>query len=412
MSGIIIFLLDWLIPWILGTVVSLACLKRRYGYWSLAIGSGYLLGLLITLLTQKYVTSVGLFGVLLSEAGLAAVIAFFFRAKRCTIEEQRLEEAPPNWAYLVSLVLVLLLVARFLIMYWYLGSVSPEVLSSNFQPITLPLWKMTSWGVSLSDWSMLNQHYGNHLLGSNSVWMYLPWLAVGVALGFIVFGGLRYVGCRLLPATLGTYMVLSLPFMMGVGALANLLSIAVIAYYFWLLILLAVLIGFSEKRLVLLVVAAVLVVSAYQYWLLFALITMIAYVIGRYVNMFVALASTVVLIIVGFILVGADVHHIITLLKQATLVEYRWHFAILSALISFVFFIFYRYRRDVSALELVFIGGVVVLFAMLGWLLFGQHSGDSHDVVAMMAYFTPLLCLIPVTVYQLTTQDQDSLPVI
>ncbi|PID66882.1 MAG: hypothetical protein CR975_00725 [Gammaproteobacteria bacterium] len=410
MSAMLTFLLAWLLPWVLGTVISLACLKRRYGYRFLAVGSGYLLGLLITLLTQHYATSLSV--TLIIEAVLAVIIAFFFRAKRCTIEEQRLEKASPNSAYLLTWLLLLLLMVKFLMMYANLGDVAAKDLLTAFEAGSEPLWKATGWGISSAAWLGLNQYYMTLLPPASQDWIYLLWLGVSGATALFVFGGLRYLGCRLLPAMLGAYMVMSLPFMMGQSALTNALSIVFIAYYLWLLLLLAILIGFVEKRPVLLVMAAFFVVSAYQYWLFFALVTAVACVAGRFVGVLPAILSALVLLFIGLMIMGGSTHHSMAIFNQVIFIASNWHFAALAGIISLLVFVFYRRRYHTPALELLLIGGTVALLAMLG-IIFGKYPADTDaDIITIVAYFTPFICFIPVSVYHLTNQDKDSLPVI
>lgn len=413
MTGIVAFLLAWLVPFILGTVISLACLKRRYGYKSLAIGSGYLLGLLITLLTQKYATSVGLSVVLLTETALAGVIGFFFRAKRCTIEEQRLEKAPPNWAYFVSWFLVAVLLFR-----WFVTYADFTHLISKETVVTLttaePLWKTTDWGLATTDWVNLTAYYQTFLTDSQKYFAQFPWLVMSIVLGLIIFGGLRYLGSRLLPAMFGAYMALSLPFIISADAVANALSIAMLTYYLWSLVLLAILIGFFEKRPVLLIISALYIVSAYQYWLFFVGVIAVAYVLGRYASVLVAMLSAVALLLFGFVLMGGGtIHYIMDTFRQVVFIENNWHFAVLSALIALPVFMVCHRRHDTPALELLLIGSLVNLFAMIGLLIFGQYDINNHiDVMSIIAYFTPLLCFVPITVYHLITDEKDSLPVI
>ncbi len=416
MTGLTAFFLVWLVPFVLGTVISLACLKRRYGYKSLAIGSGYLLGLLITLLTQKYATSVSLSVVLLTEIALAGVIGFFFRAKRCTIEEQRLEKASPNWTYFIGWFLVLVLLGRWFITYWDLTTfIRKETV------ITLtnaePLWKMQQWEWALTstDWTALMYYYQGFLPDEQKHLAQLPWLVISLVLGLIVFGGLRYLGSRLLPATLGAYMVLSLPLMIGAEIVVNAFSLTIVTYYLWLLVLLSALISFLERRLLLLILTGLYVVSAYQYWLFFIDVVAVVYVFGRYLSALVSTLLAAGLLLFGFLLIGDGIaiHDIVNTLRQIIFIENYWHFAVLSSLIAVPIFVVCYRRHDTPALELLLIGNLATLLAMLGLLALGQYDINNHlSVMSMVAYFAPMLCLIPVTVYHLTTQEEDSLPVI
>ncbi|PIE73594.1 MAG: hypothetical protein CSA19_01850 [Deltaproteobacteria bacterium] len=267
--------------------------------------------------------------------------------------------------------------------------------------------------MATTDWANLTAYYQTFLTDSQKHFAQFPWLVMSIVLGLIIFGGLRYLGSRLLPAMFGAYMVLSVPFIIGADAVANALSIAMITYYLWLIVLSVVLIGFAEKRPIILIIAALLVVSAYQYWLFFAMVIAVACVVGRYVATSIAVLSAMALLAIGFVLMGADVHNISSILKQAIFTAPQWHFAVLSALIALVMLFIYRYRHDTPTLELLLIGAIVNVLAMLGVLAFGNYNTDNPvNTMTMIAYFTPILCLIPVTVYQLTTQEKDSLPVI
>ncbi len=416
MTGVIGFLLVWLVPFVLGTVISSACLKRRYGYKSLAIGSGYLLGFLITLLTQKYATSVGLSVVLMTEMVLAGVISFFFRAKRCTIEEQRLEKAPPNWAYFIGWFLVVVLLSRWFMTYWDLTHfIRKESLVTLTN--TEPLWKTIQWkwGLTITDWTGLTHYYQSFFPDEQKHLAQVPWLVISLILGLIVFGGLRYLGSRLLPATFGAYMVLSLPFIIGVDIFTNVFSLTMITYYLWLLILLAVLVGFLEKRPILLIVFGLYIVSMYQYWLFFIGVVVITYLFGRYVSVLLAILLSMCLFLFGFVLMGdgITVHHLADTLRQIIFIENNWHFAVLSALITIPVFGLCHRRHDTPALELLLIGSLVTFLAMFGVLIFAKYDINNYlDTMSMVACFTPLLCLIPVIVYQLTNEEKDTLPVI
>lgn len=228
-------------PWLLGTAMSLPLLKRRYGYWWLAIGLGYLLGALLTsaelLAANFYSWSINWSLLGMGQCGLAAVLLYFFRPQRCSIEEMRLEKAPANRDYLLTL---LLMVAAIIHAVLILDDLAAEI-------STLPVTFFTS---SSEQWLL---QYWQQRYADNPQALAVLWGTAIFAVAITIFGGLRYVGVALLPAMLSAYAVLSLPLWyhapLSVLAYGHLLAVLSMLL---LLIMLSLLYAYREYRLLLL----------------------------------------------------------------------------------------------------------------------------------------------------------------
>ncbi len=187
--------------WLLGVAAGLACLKRRYGYISLAVGSGYLFitffAVVFAMLFGNQVNSHPLV-VLLIECLFTAGLFYWLPAKVSPIEELRLEKAPTNSEYISTLIFLLMIALHVIIHTYFFHE---ELTTSPTSWIA-----MEAGGVS--------QQLINYLAVSqqqNIAVITLLWSGAVAALGFSVFGVLRYLGGALLPSAIAVYMLLSLP---------------------------------------------------------------------------------------------------------------------------------------------------------------------------------------------------------
>lgn len=419
----------WLAPWALGTVISLACLKRRYGYFAFALGSGYLVGLLITLGVQKvsgfYQVQPNTLYVLLGQLALIFLIAFFRPAKPCTIEEQRLEKAPSNFAYFTSLVVVILLTARLFLIYSSsfelpLNPSTQQIISADVTVSLLP----PTWGLQFTDWMQLQQSTGLALTESYQYLKSLPCLAVAIAMSLVIFGGLRYLGCKLLPSVLAVYMAMSLPAFSEYLEQKAMLLIIMSAYYLLFMMSSAMMIGRAEKRLLPLIVLLLLALSTHHYLLLVGVVGLALLIVWRYLGVLAALLSLCVLVTLGYWQVAQtstlmnDIQvmprQFFVMLYETVIVGDSWHLLGISLLVSLLLLLVVKRRYDYHSLSLFIVAVLTALLSALGLLFYGQQKGiaDVTYIGHSLMLFAPLLCLLPVTVYHLVTLDKDSIPTI
>ncbi len=274
LTALALLLLALLTPWVLGYALLKPFLKQRYGYRALALGGGYLLGwLLMAVVLYGYhlwQRPVAVLEILIA-AWCAILPLLWLKAKPCTIEELRLEKAPSNMAYFLSLLLVLLLLYRWgvtLVDLWFKpllpgdAGLAISIVAKHFYlQGTMPLnLTLQADAVEPSSLLALIQTYATLAWGrwDESV-IHLPWLGVSIAMVFAVFGGLRYLGAKLLPAMLCACATVSFPLSDAAGNLGCSAQVWValallVAVMLWVIIL-----TYHEWRLLLPLVIVILV---------------------------------------------------------------------------------------------------------------------------------------------------------
>lgn len=412
--------------WLLGFALVRGLLKQRYGYRIFAVGAGYVVGLSVAVLVlwmygilQRSIVGYEVLAVL----WLAALVIFlFFPAKRCSIEELRLEKAPSNSSYLLALLMVLLFLYR-----W--GLTGAELLTASEGLQALPN------DVSQTPLSVLSSWLPK--AWATNVWQQqgLLWFLGSMALFLLIIGGLRYLGAKLLPAVLTAYAVLSLPLLdsaMYLGAFSG-TEIAVAMALVGMVLALAGALAYGEWRLFLL--------TLLMGGLVFILTQRLLLVVGLGFAMFLARAfgSLLVTLLLTALALGLIfltpwlpdsmlywMSNVITdsstslegrnslaqLLAQAWIIPDNWHYLLLAGLGTIILWVFSEKNRGLTAY------GPLVVAATAGILLTVVKVFYSADILSneylnqQLLLVAPLIALIPVSVYHLITKDNETLPTI
>lgn len=371
-------------PWVLGTIISLLCVKRRYGYFVLALGYGYLIAAVLTaaiiMLAKFYQWSLNWPIIWFVECLLAAVLLYFLRPKKCSIEEFRLEKAPANRDYLITFFLILLTIIHVLFITHHL--------TTEFSSVDL----ITERGIPDNRIQQLLQAYWQ-ATAETSLELAAIWCSLLLATAFIVFGGLRYLGVALLPAMLACYALLSLPLWksdlflsLGYGNALGMLA------YLALLLLIALLFSYREYRLLVLLipVALIFIVNAEYYLLL---------VQGK-LMVFGTASDTL-----DFSL---QLPNVLSILLS------RSYLLLPTVLGSLFLWLFVRHRdNDASSISVLLILAVVTLALFVWGSSLMLNNGEVVDLLWIDYTLFPLAaiaCLIPACVYQLVTRDEETLP--
>lgn len=420
------FLLAWLVPWGLGSIVVLACLKRRYGYMSFALGVGYLLGLFITVITQKlnnsYQNPLSIQHIIAVEAVLMVVIAFSFRAKRCTIEEHRLEVAPPNSAYFFSFLLAMLIILRIYLISQHIPESINHIanLNSNHQRFLFNI--PAHWYLTLNDWLMIDNYSQQILKHTNPRWAYLPWLGLFAAIALMTFGGLRYLGARLLPAVFTAYMLTSLPLLNEFWGQHQWLMMLLAAFYVLSVMLLAIIISLHEKRLYLIGLLAMIALSSQQLLMLLLVLIMLIFIIWFSLGNLASILFTSVLGSTGYFLlikqqsIVSDIPttDYLLMIKQWILTSDYCYITTIVATISLLLLLSNKRRHDYQGMQLIIIGAILSILAGIA-VLYQQSlllTDPARLLKTISLYVMPMVTLIPVCVYHVLTFDKESLPTI
>ncbi len=432
------FIFAMLTPWVLGFALMRACLKQRYGHTLLALGGGYFIGLLLMILgLQLYhliQQPVNLVALLLIAWLVILPVLIFLPSKRCTMDEFRLEKAHPNWIYIITFCLLLLLLYRWGLsgiallhkpilpwdswlslsakakfFYYQQGISDLQVLSNTVKTdgetlvireapyfTLIPTYTALAWGA----W--------------NDYWVALPWLGVSISMVMTVIGGLRYLGARILPSVLTGYAIASLP------VLNNQIERAVYSEI-WLsqglllsVLLTVIVLRYQEWRLlfILLLAYASIYLSTDSAWLFW--LPLIVMIIRQLLGGFFTLALLVVLCLVyyfsGNLLPTGEQ---ITMLIKVWLIKDNWHYLWLSGIGSLLLITAGLNATGAErAFSLLITAGLTVLLMML-WLALNTVNQEITDNFnRLIVCFVPVFALIPAGVYQLVTRDEDSLPVI
>lgn len=369
-------------PWFLGTVLSLACLKRRYGYFILALGSGYIIGSMLTALwliaAQFYQWQLNWSIIWGAQSLLAVLILYFFRPQKCSIEELRLEKAPANRDYFMTLLLVVIAAIHLVLIISGLATelaANPAASSSN---------RSTAW--LLSYW----QQAANTSLGLAAIWGTLF-----VAVSFVIFGGLRYLGMTLLPAMLTCYSVLSLPL--------------------WHTSLLPH-ISYSETFAMLTYTTLLIIVTLFYCYREYRLLLLLIPVSVGFINN----AESYALLSQGKLTVTESAHNLLHLsFDEANILSalLTHSYLLLPALLgSLIMWIFLRKRDNENNGIKVLLALIILTLALFGWgtslMLSADNQIDLLWLNKSLLVLASLVCLVPACTYQLITKDEETIPII
>ncbi len=443
------FIFAMLTPWVLGFALIRACLKQRYGHTLLALGGGYLIGLLLIILgLQLYhliKQPVNLTVLLMIAWFIALPVLFFLPPKRCTMEEFRLEKAPANWIYMLTICVLLLLLYRWgvsaislfnkpllawdgwlslsakaKLLYYDQGIANVQALSDSIEAN-----KHTLVSDSRSYFISLIPTYTALAWGAwDDYWVGLPWLGVSISLVMTAIGGLRYLGAKLLPSVLTGYVIASLPVLNNQVELAAYSEIWLAQGLLLSVMVTAIILRYQKWRLlfILLLAYVSIFLSSDIAWLF--LLPLIVMIMWRLFGGFSTIALLAIfcgwLYFSGHLLAfdftsggKLSTDKQIMTFVQVWLIQDNWHYLWLSGVGSLLLI---AGGQIVTGAERVFslliTAGLTVLLMMLWLASDAINQGITDDFNRMMLCFVPVIALIPVSVYQLVIRDEDSLPVI
>ncbi|PIE39953.1 MAG: hypothetical protein CSA51_03335 [Gammaproteobacteria bacterium] len=455
LTALALLLLALLTPWVLGYALLKPFLKQRYGYHALALGGGYLLGwLLLAVVLYGYHLWQRPFAVLeiLIAAWCAILPLLWLKAKPCTIEELRLEKAPGNMAYLLSLLLLLLLLYRWgltLLDLWFKpllptdAGLAVSTLAKHFYlQGTMPLHiTMQTSAVEPSSLLALIQTYAALAWGrwDESV-IHLPWLGVSIAMVFTVFGGLRYLGAKLLPAMLCACAAVSFPLSDASGNLGGSTQVWIALALLVAVMLWVIALTYHEWRLLLPLVVVMLVLCLSKSAILIAAGVLLLVLLWRLAGGFLTTVLLVLLIFIGVVngdylsallqsllgavppgevlLLNADTrfgdYPIVGWLWQQTINTDNWHCLITAGAGSLLLLLLSTQRTQARGMTLLIVAAVAALLMLLLINVFSTATAVALATHAnhLMLMIAPLVVLIALCVYHVLSKDDETLPLI
>lgn len=417
-----------LTPWLLGFSIVRGFLKRRYGYAALALGGGYLVGFFVVALAMHFYDSLAtvldINALLLLAWVIIVALLIFAPAKRCSIEELRLEKAPPNWVYGVAFCLSLVLLYRWglaltdlLYDSLFMGLAEQSATTSSLTIAASPpvetrleinLWRFMELILLSLPWS--EQQIS--LIGSD-------FLGIGasVAVYLLVFGGLRYLGCQLLPSLLSAYALVSF---LSVGTEIEASYAAMWAVLCLLLIVfgLAIVLIYGEWRVLLLL--SVVVPLSVQHVSIAILAVIPIMLLWRFFGAVYSLLLFVIVCLLGYFFDAYNYAGLSWLESQFASYQLplhaniqednRYYWGFLSAF-SLFGLLFARQKNNTDFSVFIVVGLVITGACLLPFLLLPLSAqvmlGYSSQLVS---YALPVLVLLPVSVYHSITKDDETLP--
>ncbi len=437
-----------LMPWLLGYAVVRPFFKQRYGYRCLALGVGYVVGWSLLAMLMRLYTYVerhfDTIELLVIQAAIALPLLFFLSAKRCTIEELRLEKAPSNTAYFLTLLLALLIAYRIALMGVTLIHQAPVAWSAWITEVVVPADAPLHGAFAIehldaqlgrADWLALQQIYTAMAFKDwGQSLTQLLMVSGALAMACALFGGLRYLGASLLPAIVSAYAVMSLP-LLNLDMIAGhynhlwvallILSMALLAvncltYVEWrlvapLMILLAA--AFMSSKVALVFFVGLLLVVVWRVLGGFVGLSLLAFAaFALYTRDWLHLAQfTHLQPATSAAFVEADYMQLKQLLITQWLILDNWHFAALVCAGSLLFLLLSR-KNPLMPQFMWLLVTVLVALLTASALVLSAGTLETASWVALInhtaLYFMPLVMLLPVSVYQLIQRDEESLPTI
>lgn len=425
---VVMFVAALFLPCLLGFAALKPFLKKRYGYRALALGAGYFLGWWLMIAVMKFSDHIHYAlskKELLLIIGFISLILFLFKAKPCAINELRLEKAPSNLTYLLSLSTMLLLLYR-----WGLTLVGSLNNSKAFVGAM-------NGDESLNMVALIHQYVVFAWGAEHESVVNLPWVGVSIALFSLAFGGLRYLGVRLLPAILTGYLIVSLPLWDTHVSVGNGVEVWSGLGFLSVTLLLVIILIREEWRL--LMAFFMLLVATYftQYDTLLFLLALAVVVVWRVLGGIVVTVLMIILF-VGLQFGGEWLHgqslsiaqqvlmsvqssvvnntNMMKIIGMEWLVLDNWHYIFTIVLGSLLMLLSHRmHHRQSTEFMLLIIAGVTSWSIMLA-LVFFNSSLSNEALVSYLnrttLVFIPVFSLIPVCVYQLINHDEETIPMI
>ncbi len=355
-------------------------------------------------------------------------------------------------AYFLSLLLVLLLLYRWgvtLVDLWFKpllpsdAGLAISIVAKHFYlQSTMPLnLTLQADAVEPSSLLALIQTYATLALGrwDESV-IHLPWLGVSIAMVFTVFGGLRYLGAKLLPSMLCACAAVSFPLSDASGNLGGSAQVWValallVAVMLWVIIL-----TYHEWRLLLPLVIVILVLCLSKSAILIAAGVLLLVVLWRVVGGFLTTVLLGLLVFIGVVngdylsdllqsllgavppgemlLLNADTrfsdYPIVAWLWQQVIKTDYWHGLITATAGSLLLLLISTQRTQARGMTLLIVAAVAALlmlllingFSIAAPMLLATHANYLMLIVA------PVVTLISLCVYHLLSKDDETLPLI
>ncbi len=455
------FLFALLIPWLLGFAVIKPFLRQRQGYLPFALGVGYLLGWFLTILILRaydyFQRPFDIIEIVIIEC-IITLSLLFIKAKYCIIEEQRLEKAPSNFTYFLVIFLTLLLLYR-----WGLTAV--DLFSKPVSPWDgwaswsakakifyyfkeipelsrgdIPFWYSShpeikaAAGASHPYFISLVQTYSAMAWGDwDDNMVNWPWLGASVAVVLVVFGGLRYLGVKLLPSFLTVYAVVSLPvwdthislssyadIWVGFALLvASFLLVIVLSYREWRLLaclFTILLIVYLTKHTALVFTLPLGIVVLWRFLGGFTTITVLVFlalgIYWLYGNLTIDIATEMTKILGSGTGALFSYNPVLTEVWREWMIADNWHYIFIASTGCLVLLASKAINRQ-RQFKLLIVAGIAAFLMMLV-ITFLTTKISAELFIGyfnrVTLYFIPIFVLIPASVYSLLDKDENTIP--
>lgn len=455
--NVLFFLFAMLMPWVLGFLIVKPFLNRRRGYLPFAIGAGYVLGWFVVILVFRgydyFQRPFDIYEIVLIQC-LIAIPLMFLKVGASDGIKFKQDNRDSKLTYVLVTAVVLLLLYRWGLTlvdllskpvfpwdgwfswaakakaFYYAQKISPLI------SIEYPFWSFKGEDVFFVG-EMRHPHFVSLIQTYTAMawgeWrdgvVSLPWLGLSVAMSLTVFGGLRYLGAKQLPAILTAYAVVSLPVLdihVSLGSYADawvglaLLVFAYILVFFltsgkWKILFLLfafLLIGYFTKgsSLVFFLTLSMVVV-----WRLFgalrSMLLLSFMLIGLYListNLFGPkfFALLTKLFSSGITQQMMKYHPVADKVWQEWMIFNNHHYVLIAGLISLFFLAFNNtmVRGRFYGFVLLSVAGISCLLLFLAIVFFTTKMAGSNFFGyfnRVSLFFIPLLSLVSVSVYHL-----------
>ncbi len=456
--NIINLILAVLVPTFLGFSIVNSLIKRRYSWVALSIGIGYIIGMYMTSLILRiysyYSREFNFYEFMAIELIVAIILIIFFRSKKCSIDEIRLDKKITSFSKFIFFLFFMFITIRFVVIaadvlvkpiipwdawsswaakakiFYYDGSIS------NLYEATRPWWDFPEAGHSVR--AIRHPNFlpivQTFFAVANGSWydsaVNLPWLILGLSSVFITYGVLRYFMVHKVLALITSYLVFSLPILnaqINLGSyggiwvslsflIAVFSLIAALIYSekkMFILFLLAIVIMYSSKNTSLFLIPTLLVIffsyklgSIRAITLIILLISIVLFIEMVIPNtIFPAIASIFNVSVARINILYDNPVHLETIYYLFELDN--WHYLFYIIPISLISLLFKKKNKTKSAraMSLFIVSGLSSLFIFIWITNFSSQVNPElyfGYVNRVILYFAPILCLIPVCVLHMT----------
>lgn len=463
MSSIVFFIFALLMPWVLGFALVKPFLTKRCGYLLFALGAGYIVGWFVSTLILRFYDFLqrpfDIYEIILIECLVVFPLLFIKSRQYAISRELRYQVIWSGWVRLLFVLIMLLLIYRWGLTvidlvskpvlpwdgwyswsakakaFYYANAVVPlysqEVAFWNFQNKSVGL----VGGVNHPYFISLIQTYTAMAWGDwNDGIVNFPWLGLSVATVLAVVGALCYLGGGLFSAILTSYMIISLPIFDTHISLGSYADVWVGVEVLIATCLLIMALTHKEWRLLLPFCFFLIVVYCTKHSAVVFLIALLCVVIWSFLGW---LRSVVFLILLGggyvvsrewlsqetfiflqwlprelqWLLSGEIREKIIAFnpVFSSVWLEWiiydNWHYVLTFSLGSCMLLLLYKKKYvHESAFVLLIITSLLAFLVMLLIVFLTTKVSELYFTTIFnrgSLYFIPLLCFIPVCVFQL-----------